>query len=115
MRKKLVGRIGEEKMAGCGILMKIKDYRYNNDFDVEFEDGIIVTCKRYRSFVDGYISYPNLKSGAKIGNVRIIKKVLTRRDEETNEVKLVLWHCRCERCGAEGMINPQVILRHKCK
>lgn len=114
MRKKLVGRIGEEKMAGCGMLMKIKDYRYNNDFDVEFEDGKIVTCKRYRSFIDGYISNPNLVNGSKVGDIRIIKKVLTRRDEETKEIKFVIWQCKCERCGYENLITPQMMLKHKC-
>lgn len=77
MRKKLVGRIGEEKRARCGMVMKIKDYRYNNDFDVEFEDGTIVSCTRYRSFADGDIANTNLRKGGKVGSFRIIKKILT--------------------------------------
>lgn len=114
MRKKLVGRIGEEKMARCGMIMKIKDYRYNNDFDVEFEDGTIVSCTRYRSFADGNIANPNLVKGGKVGTFRIIKKIFTSRDDETQGVKAVLWQCKCEKCGEERLITPQMMLEHKC-
>ena len=114
MRKKLVGRIGEEKRARCGMVMKIKDYRYNNDFDVEFEDGTIVSCTRYRSFADGDIANTNLRKGGKVGTFRIIKKVFTKREEETNEVKAVLYQCKCEKCGYESLLVPQRMLNHKC-
>ena len=114
MRKKLVGRIGEEKLARCGMIMKIKDYRYNNDFDVEFEDGTIVSCTRYRSFADGNIANPNLRKGKQLGTFRIIKKALTYRNKETNEIKFVLWQCKCKKCGYENLLEPIEMLNHKC-
>lgn len=115
MRKKLVARIGEERTAICGMKMKIKDYRYHDDFDIEFEDGTVVTCTRYRSFIDGYIANPNLKRNGKVGSFRIIKKVFTKRDTTINEIKFVLWQCKCEKCGYESLISPQMMLKHKCE
>lgn len=54
-------KIGEIKLATCGMKMKIIAYRKTTDIDVEFEDGTIVKNKTYSSFKLGNIFNPTLK------------------------------------------------------
>ncbi len=51
-------RIGEENLACNGLLMKIVGYRNKRDIDIEFEDGVIVKNKTYKSFQSGYVKHP---------------------------------------------------------
>lgn len=52
----LVNRIGEERVANNGLMMKIVGYRNANDIDVLFEDGTLVVGKSYASFLKGSIA-----------------------------------------------------------
>ena len=52
--------IGESKKATNTQMMKIIAFRDNEDIDVEFEDGTIVTNKSYRAFKLGSIKNPNV-------------------------------------------------------
>lgn len=52
-------RTGEVRMMSCGQTATIIAYRNNNDIDVQFADGNIVTKKLYMSFSQGYIKHPN--------------------------------------------------------
>ena len=51
--------LGLEIKASNGMKMKIIDYRTMNDFDVQFEDGIIVKHKSWGAFKRGQIEHPN--------------------------------------------------------
>lgn len=50
-------RIGETSVANNGMHMEIIAYRNANDVDIRFEDGLIVTHKKYRHFQLGNIRY----------------------------------------------------------
>ena len=52
-------RIGETRKAKNGQLMTIINYRNAKDFDVQFDDGTIVTNMTYQSFKKGEIRNPN--------------------------------------------------------
>lgn len=58
MPRTIINREGETSIASNGMSMKIIAYRGCNDIDVEFEDGVIVKNKAYRSFRTGRIKHP---------------------------------------------------------
>lgn len=58
--RKIIDRIGETSIANNGLQMKIIAYRNNNDIDIQFEDGTIVTHKKYYRFKKGCIQHPNI-------------------------------------------------------
>ena len=51
---------GLEKIATCGLKMKIIKYRRANDIDVQFEDGTIVKHKSCFNFVKGRICHDDM-------------------------------------------------------
>ena len=55
-------RIGEKSNAKNGLSMEIIDYRGARDIDIKFEDGVIVTSKRYDHFQSGNIKHPGLRN-----------------------------------------------------
>lgn len=57
-------RIGEVKRANNGMRMKIIAYRNSCNVTIEFEDGMIVTGKKYSEFRKGSIRHPNIKQEA---------------------------------------------------
>ena len=107
-------RLGQELLMNNGQLCTIVEYYSSNNITVKFEDGNILYNKNYWKFLDGNIANPNLVKGGQVGSFRIIKKIFTSRDKETQRVKAVLWQCKCEKCGEERLITPQMMLEHKC-
>lgn len=55
-------RIGETNYSNDGHLMTIIDYFNANNITIEFEDGEIVTHKRYYNFKIGKICWPKRKN-----------------------------------------------------
>lgn len=55
-------RIGETNLAHNGQMMTIIRYGSATDIDVQFEDGTIVTNKRYYSFQKGHIENTGLSN-----------------------------------------------------
>lgn len=55
-------RIGEQKIAHNGQLMTIIAYKTTENIDVRFEDGTIVTKKKYDDFLRGRIRNPSVKT-----------------------------------------------------
>lgn len=51
-------RIGEKRMANCGMEMEIIAYRNSHDIDVRFANGRIAEHKYYVDFREGLISMP---------------------------------------------------------
>lgn len=60
-REPEVFKIGEERVAKNGMLMKIVGYRKTSDIDVQFEDGTIVQSS-YQKFKLGEVKNPTLIS-----------------------------------------------------
>lgn len=55
----VMSRVGECILhKKSGMMMTLIKYRSAFDVDIQFEDGVIVTHKSYRSFRDGMIQYP---------------------------------------------------------
>ena len=52
-------RLGESIKANNGLMMTIIAYRNSHDIDIQFEDGTIVTHKKYYNFSKGLIKNPN--------------------------------------------------------
>lgn len=62
--KTLYGKIDHTNgtiIAKNGLKATIINYKSVNDFDVEFEDGVVVHCKYYYNFVKGIIKHPHIK------------------------------------------------------
>lgn len=56
-----VERIGEEKVANCGIPARIVVYRSATDLDVEFSDGNVAKHCTYNNFRKGKLPHPDIK------------------------------------------------------
>ena len=54
-------RLGMEARANNGMSMKIVGYNNSNDVTIEFEDGTVVTGKKFSEFMKGSIGHPNVK------------------------------------------------------
>ena len=54
-------RVGEERIAGCGLKMKIIEYHSYKEVVVQFEDGYITTTI-YQSFNHGHVGHPKFKN-----------------------------------------------------
>ena len=54
-----MNRVGETKMMNCGLSCTITEYNNSHDINVKFEDGLTVTHKYYRDFLNGLIKHPN--------------------------------------------------------
>lgn len=55
---KTKSKVGESNFNNIGLHMKIVAYRGCNDIDIQFDDGTIVTNKRYGSFKCGRVKNP---------------------------------------------------------
>ena len=70
-REPKVFKIGEEKVAKNGMLMKIVGYRKTSDIDVQFEDGTIVQSS-YQKFKLGEVKNPTFdKYALRLGDIKI--------------------------------------------
>lgn len=61
-RLNLIRKTNEGKTA------TIIAYRNSNDIDIKFEDGVIVTHKKYANFIAGKIKYPKIGEKKKMYN-----------------------------------------------
>ena len=55
-------RKGETNVNNQGLKMTIIEYRKSNDIDVQFEDGTIITNRRYSDFQAKHIANPNYQN-----------------------------------------------------
>jgi len=53
-----INHLNETRTMSNGMSATIIAYRNYKDIDIKFEDGIIVTHKRYEHYKKGYIQYP---------------------------------------------------------
>lgn len=104
----LVGKINR---ATNGLDMKIIKVDDRHHIDIEFEDGYIAYNKTYSAFKNGIIRNINIGKGGKgnIGTFKVSK--LAFRTEDKN----VFYECRCIKCGHEGIMTPQEMLKHNCE
>lgn len=56
-----IDRTNETVVAKNGLKATIVNYKSINNFDVKFEDGVIVHCKYYYNFIKGIIRHPHIK------------------------------------------------------
>lgn len=98
-----VNRVGEEKIANCGLKAKIIDYRTATDLNVEFSDGNIVRHCTYNNFQKGKVQHPDIKrrSSSQFYGVTV-KKVFQDGDK-------VYYNCTFPD-GAKDLCIPQEIM-----
>lgn len=102
-------RLNENKYMINGMFAIVKDYKDSKHIDIEFEDGTLVEDRDYNAFKKGLISNPNLKRNGKVGNFIVYDKYYINLER-----KIVLYSCRCEKCGYESLLSPQSMLKHVC-
>lgn len=56
-------KLGVTKMMNCGLKATVIAYRNNADIDVQFENNVIVTNKRWVHFCNGQIKCPQKRVG----------------------------------------------------
>lgn len=66
-------KIGERRLATCGIWMEIIAYHAYDNVDIRFDDGMEVFHKDYNSFLNGNIGYPDLYK-KRIGEVSMSRE-----------------------------------------
>lgn len=99
-------RLGEENISSCGLKIKIVKYNSSRDIDVQFEDGTIISHRRYRDFKEGNTSHPFLS--ARLHSV--YKNI--RAKYAWSEGDKVYYICKCQKCGEEGLWTPQEMIQH---
>lgn len=118
-------RIGEEGYAHNGLLMKIVGYRNRNDIDIEFEDGVIVKNRKYRSFKSGGVKHPyisNIKSKTnregKIGLARNGMKMKIKEYRTNDDVDIefedgtIVEHKTYQNFRIGNIAHPDISLSH---
>ena len=79
-------RTGETRKAKNGLMMTIIAYRSCNDMDIQFEDGVIVTCVSYRKFNEGFIKHPTLNAH----NVAAKSRMVGAKSVATNGMTITI-------------------------
>lgn len=103
-------RRGEVNTSSCGQKMTIIRYHHANDIDVEFEDGTIVTGKKYSNFKIGNISNPNVEDNLK--NMRAKKE--HEGEVSTNQSGFVMTLVRYGNAkDCDVMFEDGTIVRHR--
>lgn len=72
MDSRIKSRVGETRIANNGQKMTIINYVNNENIDIQFEDGTIVTKKKYCHFIIGNIENPNYKAKRMKGEQKYI-------------------------------------------
>lgn len=89
--------LNEERIANCGLKMKIIDVINSTNITIQFEDGTIVYNKRYEAFKDGEIKHPTENSRAKAkeerlsmlirNNQGVLQKIIKYQDAHNIDVE----------------------------
>ena len=75
--------VGEVKTMTNGMPATLIAYRSYNDVDVQFEDGTILTNKRYTDFVSRRLSNPNYKSRKYKARKKHLQETATMKNGQT--------------------------------
>lgn len=84
----VINRLGETITNNSGQKMCIIAYRSCVDIDVQFEDGVIVTNKTYRSFIQGEIRNPN--KYVNVNNQKAYNKWINYTKYNNNGIKMTI-------------------------
>lgn len=76
-------RIGMKVKQTNGQIAEIIDYRTQIDIDIRFEDGTVLTGRRYKAFLDGQIRNPNFCDYGTVCRTNRIGKTSTSLDGQT--------------------------------
>ena len=105
-----IDRRGEVYTSSCGQKMTIIRYENANDIDVEFEDGTVVTNKKYSNFKTGNISNPNVEDNLK--NMRA--KETHEGEQSTNKSGFIMTLLRYGNAkDCDVMFEDGMIVRHR--
>ena len=96
-------RVGEVNRAKNGMLMKIIAYRSSQDIDIQFEDGVIIENKDYRSFKEGKVGHPERV----YSKIRVGEEVTNKQGEH---LKLI---CYRNSIDVDIQFDDGTILKHK--
>ena len=83
---KVVNRVGETNIANNGLKMTIIAYHSACDIDVQFEDDVVVTHKKYSEFKRGLIGHPNIN----LRNRRESEKHIGESIKATNGMQMTI-------------------------
>ena len=104
---RVVSRIGETNIATNGMQIRIIKYRNSDDVDIEFEDGVVVTHRAYRSFKTGKLAHPTKSRADYIQESRI-------GQENTNYLgqhfKIIAYR---DSCDLDVQFDNGAIIRHR--
>ena len=99
--------IGQKKMANIGLEMEIVYYIGEGRVNILFEDGTLVTNKRYYNFQRGAIEHPHLNIHGRVGKFANFSCKYVSSVEGN-----VYYKCKCEKCGLEDILTPQEMIKH---
>ena len=97
-------RIGETNTANNGLKMTIIAYRKSNDIDIQFEDGVVMKHRAYRTFKIGHISH---QFPYQMNNI-LIEKPAYIHDNIGN------FFCHCTLCGERDIMTISEAKNHQC-
>lgn len=102
-------RIQKIKQMKNGLYATIIAYRNACDIDIQFEDGTIVTNKRYGNFKRGEISHEHLKKKTPSIYQGFETVYAYNGDDQTK----VYYKTKCLCCGKKALLTPQEMIEHR--
>ena len=108
---RITNRCGEININTNNENMRILNYKNVFDIDVEFEDGTIVTNKRYDHFKEGKIKNPYFRSINNIGYIGIGK--YETRYNGIKTIQYQTWIDILKRCYNERVLEIQPTYKNK--
>lgn len=109
MNPTMENRIGEQRQMSNGMYATIIAYRTARDIDVQFEDGTIVTNKRYGNFKRGEINHEHLKKKTPSIYQGFETVYAYVGDDNTK----VYYKTKCLCCGKKALLTPQEMIEHR--
>lgn len=110
-------RVGEYNVMNNGVGCEIIRYKSYTDLDVKFDDGTVIRNTLYDSFKNRGIGHSSLRlvaskvvKGSSFGSFNVYK--LAYKLENPRDVFYI---CECRKCKHKDILNPEEMLKHKCK
>ncbi len=101
--------IGKTRVMKCGARCTIINSKSYKNFDIQFEDGVIIRNRDYDKFTKGKIAHPDLPKG--MGRQSVFHnfevKLISYADDTT------YYRAKCKCCDLDDIMTPQQMIEHE--
>lgn len=112
---------GDTRITTCGLLATILDKKSAYDFNIQFEDGVIIHCTNIHKFNIGQISHPAFGKGyyrtrGTLFGLQISGIAFSRFLSSEDKFPTTFYNYKCPYCKEKGIANVNQLHKHaeKC-